>query len=59
LTEYEKYQPPDGAIESLARQLYPAMRSFFESEDGKREFAEWQAAQKTDRPPAGEDGTAA
>jgi len=34
---------PDDAIEALARMLYPAMVAYFESEIGKREFAEWQA----------------
>jgi hypothetical protein len=35
--------PPDDAIQALARCLLPAIRSYFESDDGKREFAEWQA----------------
>lgn len=33
------------AIEALARQLLPAIRSYFESDEGQREFAEWQARQ--------------
>ena len=33
---------PDEAIEALARCLLPAMRSYFESMEGWREFAEWQ-----------------
>lgn len=33
---------PDEALEALARCLLPAMRSYFESEEGWREFAEWQ-----------------
>ena len=37
---------PGDAIEALARMLYPAMAAYFESEGGKREFAEWQAQQK-------------
>ena len=36
---------PDDALEALARCLYPAILSYFESETGKREFAEWQASQ--------------
>jgi len=36
---------PNDAIEALARVLYPAIRSYFESEEGQREFAEWQAQQ--------------
>ena len=35
--------PPDNAIEALARCLYPAIVAFFESDAGKREFAEWQS----------------
>jgi len=34
---------PDDALEALARCLLPAIRSFYESEEGRREFAEWQA----------------
>ena len=33
---------PDEAIKALARCLLPAMRSYFESDEGWREFAEWQ-----------------
>ena len=33
---------PDEAIKALARCLLPAMRSYFESMEGWREFAEWQ-----------------
>jgi len=33
---------PDEAINALARCLLPAMRSYFESMEGWREFAEWQ-----------------
>ena len=41
----EKDQVPAGAIEALARMMLPAIRSYFESVEGKREFAEWQARQ--------------
>ena len=34
---------PDDALEALARCLYPMMVAFFESEYGKREFAEWKS----------------
>jgi hypothetical protein len=34
---------PDDALEALARCLLPAIRSFYESEEGQREFAEWQS----------------
>ena len=33
---------PDDALEALARCLYPAIVAYFESDEGKREFAEWQ-----------------
>ena len=34
---------PDFEINSLARALLPAIQKLFESEEGKREFEEWQA----------------
>ena len=34
---------PDDALEALARCLYPAIRSYFESEEGLREFDEWKS----------------
>ena len=37
---------PDTALEALARCLLPAMRSYFESEEGQREFAEWKLGQE-------------
>ena len=36
------YNPPDNALEALARCLYPAILSYFESEEGQREFKEWK-----------------
>lgn len=33
---------PDCEIESLARVLLPVIRQFFESEEHRREFEEWQ-----------------
>jgi len=44
---------PDDALEALARCLYPAMIAFFESDEGKREFAEWQARESTESIPGG------
>ena len=38
----EVHAIPDDALEALARCLLPAMRSYFESKEGWREFAEWQ-----------------
>jgi len=36
---------PKHEIEALARCLLPEIQRFFESEEGQREFAEWQASQ--------------
>ena len=36
---------PRHEIEALARALLPTMQAFFESEEGKKEFAEWKAKQ--------------
>jgi hypothetical protein len=44
---------PDDALEALARCLYPTMVAFFESEEGQREFAEWQVRQGTENVPGG------
>jgi len=38
---------PDDALEALARCLYPAIVLYFESDEGKCEFAEWQAKQQS------------
>lgn len=34
---------PDFEIDSLARALLPAIQAYFETEDGQKEFAAWQA----------------
>ena len=44
---------PDDALEALARCLYPAMVTFFESDEGQREFAEWQSRKSTENVPGG------
>lgn len=36
---------PQHEVESLARLLLPAMRAFFESEEGQWEFREWKEQQ--------------
>ena len=43
MKEHDEYNPPDDAVKALARCLYPAMVAYFESDEGKREFARWQA----------------
>ena len=55
MKEQKSYQPPADAIEALARRLYPAMVAYFESEEGQREFAEWQAKQGAENSQAKED----
>ncbi len=39
---------PQHKIETIARCLMPDILSFFESEEGQREFAEWQAQRKAE-----------
>ena len=36
---------PDHEVEAFAECLLPAIRAFFESEEGQREFAEWKKQQ--------------
>ena len=40
------YNPPDEALEALARCLLPAIQSYFESEEGQREFKEWKKSRQ-------------
>jgi len=47
---------PDDALEALARCLYPAILAYFESESGKREFAEWQMSKASLNEALGIDG---
>ena len=49
---------PQHEIETIARVLLPDILAYHESEEGQREFAEWQAARdgaKTDRDRNGEN----
>ena len=49
---------PQHSIEAIARCIMPDILAFYESEEGQREFAEWQAAQdgaKTDKDSNGEN----
>ena len=54
MKKHDEYNPPDDAIKALARRLYPAMVAYFESDEGKREFARWQAEQGTREATSGE-----
>lgn len=38
---------PYHEVEALARVLLPEIQTFFESEEGQREFAAWKAQQVT------------
>lgn len=37
---------PKRELEALARCLLPAIEAYFESEEGQREYAEWEAQQE-------------
>ena len=50
LRESRPYNPPDDALETLARCIYPAIRSYFESEEGQREFEEWKSRRDAEQP---------
>lgn len=43
-----QYHPkiPDYELKALARCLLPDIQTYFESDEGKREFAEWQTRQQ-------------
>ena len=36
----------EDALETLAEALYPDILEFFNSEEGRKEFAEWKASQQ-------------
>ena len=37
---------PQSIVDSFARFLVPEIRKFYDSEQGKQEFAEWEKSQK-------------
>lgn len=39
---------PEYVYEALARSLLPTIQKYYESDEGKQAFAEWQAAQTAD-----------
>ena len=57
MIERDEYPVPADAIEALARQLLPAIRSYFESGEGKAAFTKWKSRQiaKAESAPAGEE----
>ena len=43
---------PEYVFETLARSLLPVIQKYYESEDGKKAFAEWKATkQASDKAP--------
>ncbi|MDR1600095.1 MAG: hypothetical protein LBS11_09565 [Oscillospiraceae bacterium] len=50
----ENSSVPTDAIEALARRLLPAIRTYFESDEGQREFAKWQAESDAEKFTGGE-----
>ena len=54
MAEHEREPPskqseielPQEIVESFARFLIPEIRKYYESEQGQREFKEWQARQE-------------
>lgn len=46
---------PDFELASLARLLLPEIRAYFQSEEGKREYAEWLEEQKNNAKGANEN----
>lgn len=40
---------PEEVIESLARTILPAIRAYFESVEGQREYAEWKEKQDNEQ----------
>jgi len=45
--QHTEIELPQSIIDSFARFLVPEIRKYYESEQGQREFAEWQAKQET------------
>lgn len=43
------FKPPKHEIEAFARCIFPAIREYFESEQGQKEFAEWKAQKELER----------
>ena len=45
---------PDDALEALAMCMLPAIRSYFESEEGQHEFTKWKTLKDTENIPSRE-----
>ena len=42
---------PDHAIEAIARCLWPDIQSYYESQEGQREFSEWKTRKEKEQQP--------
>ena len=45
-TNVDAAEIPEYVFESLARSLLPVIQKYYESEDGKKAFAEWKATKQ-------------
>ena len=43
------FKIPQHELEALARVLLPSIQTFYQSEEGKREFESWKEGQETQR----------
>ena len=46
---------PQHVIEAIARCLLPDIQTFYESEEGQREFEEWKMKRETEKQPTSEE----
>lgn len=49
ITEIDTAEVPSFVYESLARSLLPVIQKYYESDEGKRAFAEWKQKDNTER----------
>jgi len=47
--QHTEIELPQSIIDSFARFLVPEIRKYYESKQGQREFAEWQAQQEASK----------
>ena len=45
ISKDSRMEIPDYAIEAIARSLLPIIKTYYESDAGKKDLAEWQAKQ--------------
>lgn len=49
INEIDTAEVPEFVYESLARSLLPVIQKYYESDEGKRAFAEWKQKKDTER----------